>query len=136
MKNLLDHLDFLVLPVAPREEIFSKKALVVTTGSGSAGAAKEISGGLKHWGLNRVHKVGLRMFTDEWSSMPEAKQGRFENRLRKAARRFYQEKRKSPYWGTIAFFYMSKFILKRYVGAAAYPYKYWQERGWFTHRPF
>lgn len=31
MKNLLDHLDFFTLTVAPREKIFSKKAFIITT---------------------------------------------------------------------------------------------------------
>jgi len=136
MKNLLDHLDFLVLPVAPREEIFTKKALVVTTGTGSAGAAREISDGIRHWGMNRVHTVALRMFTDKWGSMPQAKQNRFEEKLRRAAKRLYAQKRGRPYPGTIALYHMSKFILKRYAGAGTYPYRYWQERGWFRKCPF
>jgi len=136
LKNLLDHLDFLTLTVAPREEMFSKKAFVITTGSGSASAIGPIVKCLKNWGVNRVHSRGLRMFTDKWDKMPEKKQRKFENVLRKNARRFYHAKRRRPYWGTIFMYHMAKFVLRRYVGKDAYPYEYWLERGWFGKRPF
>jgi multimeric flavodoxin WrbA len=136
LKNLLDHLDFLVITVTPREEIFSKKAFIITTGSGSTSAIREINGDLRHWGINRVYSLGLRMFTDKWDKMSESKQRRFDKALRGAARRFYLKKRRSPYIGTIALYYMSKFVLKKYVGAGNYPYEYWRERGWLNKRPF
>jgi len=136
MKNLLDHLDFLVLPVTPREEIFTKKAFVISTGTGSTGAARQIKVGVKHWGINRIYSLGLRMFTNKWDSMPESRQKRFEKRLRRAARRFYPIKHRRPYIGTTALYYMSRFILKRYAGAGTYPYEYWQEHGWLKKRPF
>ena len=34
MKSLFDHIDFLVLNVSPREEMFEKKAFLITTGAG------------------------------------------------------------------------------------------------------
>ena len=64
MKNLLDHLDFLVLNVSPAEEMFDKKAFIITTGSGSTAAIKPIKSFLKHCGMNRVFSIGLRMLTD------------------------------------------------------------------------
>ncbi|MDR1794585.1 MAG: NAD(P)H-dependent oxidoreductase [Erysipelotrichaceae bacterium] len=136
MKNLFDHLDFLVLPIAPRAEIFRQKALIVTTGTGSVAASKEIKSVLKHWGVNHITSVGLRMFTNKWESMSLSKQAKFEKRLKTAARRFFKQKKRRPYLETIAFYYLSKFVLKRYIGPDAYPYQYWQKQGWFTHRPF
>jgi NAD(P)H-dependent FMN reductase len=47
LKNLFDHLDFLTMAVAPREEIFRKKAFVITTGSGSKDSVHLISKFLK-----------------------------------------------------------------------------------------
>lgn len=136
MKNLLDHLDFLTLNVAPRKELFSKKAFIITTGAGSAAAIKPIKKYLQNWGINRVYSLGLRMFAAKWTSMPETKQARFEKKIRQAARKFYYAKNSIPYVSTIMMYYMSKFILKKYVGKDGYPYKYWKDNGYFKKRPF
>jgi len=136
MKSLFDHIDFLVLPVSPREEIFNKKAFVISTGTGSTTAVKPIIKTLKHWGINRVYSLCIRMFTNKWDKMPEVKQARFEKSLRQSARKFYEAKKKRPYLSNIFFYHMSKFVLKRYVGVGNYPYELWKEKGYFNKRPF
>lgn len=136
MKTLLDHLDFLVLNVTPRAEIFDKRAFIITTGAGTTAAIKPIKSFLKHWGINRVYSLGIRLFTDKWDKMPVAKQKKIENKLRKSADKFYKARKKRPYLSTILYYHMTKFILKRYVGEGNYPYEYWKEKGWFKKRPF
>lgn len=136
MKNLLDHLDFLTLSVAPRKELFSKKAFIITTGAGSAAAIKPIKKYLQNWGINRVYSLGIRMFAAKWTSMPETKQAKFEKKIRQAARKFYYAKKSIPYFSTLMMYYISKFILKKYVGKDGYSYKYWKDNGYFKKRPF
>ena len=136
MKNLMDHLDFFALTVAPRREIFEKRAFILTTGTGSASAIAPIRRGLKHWGLNRVYALGIRMFTNQWADMPDAKRKKNEERLRRAARKFHRAPKRHTYISTIFMYYMSKYILKRYVGEGAYPYEHWREMGYFRKRPF
>ena len=136
LKTLLDHLDFLTMNIAPRAELFTKKAFVITTGSGSTAAAKPIKRYLKNWGVNRVYSLGIRMFTDKWDKMSEDKQEKCEKRLQKAARRFYRTPKRFPYLSTIFMYHMSKFVLKKYIGEGEYPYKYWQEKGYFKQHPF
>ena len=136
MKNLLDHLDFLTLAVSPRKEIFRKKAFIITTGAGAVSAGKPIRKYLKNWGVNRVYLFGIRMLVNEWHGMPQKKQDEFEKKLRRKANRFYNVKKGWPYLSAIFMYYMSAFILKKFIGADAYPYKYWQENGYFTKRPF
>lgn len=136
MKNLLDHLDFLTLNVAPRPALFGKKAFILTTATGSAAAIRPIRRFLKNWGLNRVDALGLRMLTNAWSAMPASRQASFDKRLRRAARRFAAAPLKRPYLSTVCMYHLSKYILKRYVGEGAYPYAYWKENGFFKRRPF
>ena len=95
MKNLLDHLDFFTLTVSPRKEMFGKKAFVLTTGTGSTSAVKQIEKCLKGWGINRVSSAGIKMFTNKWDKMPIKKQKSLEKRLVKAARNFYSMKKKN-----------------------------------------
>lgn len=136
MKNLLDHLDFFTLNVAPRAEMFRKRAFIITTATGSTAAIKPIKKFLKNWGINRVDAAGFRMLTDKWASMPPSKQAAFERRLRRKAKRFATAPKKVPYLSTVFMYHMSKFVLRRYVGECAYPYRYWTEKGFFERRPF
>lgn len=136
MKNLLDHLDFLTLNVAPRKELFDKKAFILTTGAGSTAAIKPIKKFLKNWGTNRVYSLGFRMFTDKWDKLSKSKQMKSEKAICHAARKFYYSKKRLPYISTVFMYYMSKFIIRKYVGEDAYPYKYWAANGFFDKRPF
>jgi multimeric flavodoxin WrbA len=136
MQNLFDHLSFLVLPVLPRAEIFNKKAFIITTGKGSTTAIGPIKKALKHWGINRVSSLGIRMFTNRWDKMPMAKQKKHETSLRRSAQRLYHLQKRRPYLSTILFYHMSKFVMKKYIGAGSYPYEQWKEKGYFDKRPF
>ena len=136
MKNLLDHLDFLTLNVAPRAELFDKRAFILTTGAGAVSAAGPMARGLKNWGVNRVYTLGLRMFTNEWNKMSPGKRDRFARSLCRAARGFYRARKGFPYISTIGMYYLSKWIIRRYVGVGAYSYEHWTENGFFKKRPF
>ena len=136
MKSLFDHLDFLVLTVLPRAEIFSKKAFVITTGTGSTAARKPIKKVLKHWGVNRVCSLGLRLFTNKWDKMPKARQAKLEKSIRRAAGKFYKTQKCRPHFSTVVFYHMSKFVLKKYIGEGNAPYEHWMEKGYFKRRPF
>lgn len=136
MKSLFDHIDFLVLNVSPRAEMFEKKAFVITTGAGSTAAIKPIKNFLKHCGVNRVYSLGFRLFMDKWGKMPEPKQAKYEKLLRKAAQKFYKAKKGRPYISTIVFYHAASIILKKFVREGNYPYDNWKEKGYFKKRPF
>ena len=136
MKNLLDHLDFLTMNIAPRKEIFQKRAFIITTGSGSAAAKKLIKRFLLNWGINRVYSIGIRMFTNKWDKMPIKKQKRINHQIRKAAKRFFKAKVKYPRLSSVFMYHAFKFIIRRYIGEGSYPYEYWTEQGYFAKRPF
>jgi len=137
MKTLFDHIDFLVLNVSPREEMFEKKAFLITTGAGSTAAIKPMKNFLKHCGVNRVYSLGFRLLIDKWANMPEARRERYENSLRRGAQRFYKAKKGRPYLSTIVFYHIVKsIVMKKYIGAGHYPYENWKEKGYFDKRPF
>jgi len=136
MKNLLDHLDFFTMTVAPRREMFDKKAFVITTGAGSARAAKTIHGFVKKWGVNRVLKFGVVMYADSWDNMKKTRRAGYERKLRRAARKFYRIKKSIPYISTFIFYYIARYIVKNFIGKGNYPYEYWKEEGFFDKRPF
>jgi multimeric flavodoxin WrbA len=136
MKNLLDHLDFLTMAVAPRKEIFGRKAYIISTATGSTAAIRPIRKFLKNWGINRIGAMGIRMFVDKWERMKPKKQERVAATLRKNAQKFYRLKKKRPYFTSVFMYYMFRWIVKKYIGEGNYPYEYWKEHGYLTRRPF
>ena len=136
MKNLLDHLDFLTMTIAPRKEIFNKKAFIISTATGSTAAIKPIEKFLKNWGVNRVHTYGIKMYIDKWNKMPQKKQLKNEKILRQKARKFFKLKKKRPYFSSVFMYYVFRFIVKKYIGEDNYPYKYWKEQGFFKKMPY
>ena len=136
MKNLLDHLDFLTMNIAPQESIFRKRAFIITTGTGSKAAIRPIKGFIRNWGINRVYSYGIRMYTNKWDMMPTPKQAKHEHKLRRAAGRFYNTGIKRPYISSIFMYHVFRSILRKYVGEGAYPFEYWKQHGFFKRRPF
>ena len=136
MKTLFDHIDFFVLNVYPHEAIFNKKVFILTTGAGSTATIKPIRRFLKHCGVNRISSLGIRMFTNLWSEMPQKKQNKYEKSLRHAARKFYIARKKRPYFSSVCFYYIVRFIVMRFIGAGNFPYDNWKAKGYFDKRPF
>jgi len=137
MKSLFDHIDFLVLNVSPLEEMFAKKAFIITTGAGSTAAINPIKSFLKHCGINRVYSCGFRLLANKWGEMPKSKQEKYENLLRRLAQKFYKAKKGRPYLYTILYYHIVKnIIMKKYIGEGNYPYDNWTRKGYFKKRPF
>lgn len=136
MKNLLDHLDFLTMTIAPRKEIFNKKAFIISTATGSTAAIKPIKKFLKNWGINRVHAYGIKMYIDKWNNMPQTKQLKTEKILRQKARKFVGLKKKRPYFSSVFMYHIFRFVVKKYIGEGNYPYEYWKEQGFLKKIPY
>ena len=136
MKSLLDHLGFLVMNVAPMPEIFEKKAMIITTGAGSSAAIRPIKSFLNHWGVNRVYSLGFKMFTDKWEKVEAKRLIKFEKKIKRAARKFYFLRKHPARLSVIFYFYVSRFIVKKFIGPGNYPYEYWARSGFFAKRPF
>jgi len=136
MKTLFDHLSFLEMTVAPRKTIFQKKAFILTTGSGSKQNIRIIKGCVMNWGINRIDSLGIRMFTDKWTSVPQKRRMKLEKSIRRKAHKFYYLKKRIAYPKTILMFFINKFIIKKFIGEGNYPYEYWKENEFFKTTPF
>lgn len=94
LKNFFDHTAYLF----HRPELFTKKALVVVTtaGAGHKDTAKYIDETLRHWGVNRTHKIAIAVGGKELSEFDE---------IDRTARKFASDnKLRSPKLGDIVFF--------------------------------
>ncbi|WP_407377629.1 flavodoxin family protein [Methanobrevibacter sp.] len=94
LKNFFDHTAYLF----HRPELFTKKALVVVTtaGAGHKKVAKYIDETLRHWGVNRTHKIAIAVGGKDLSEFRE---------IDKVALKFASDnKLRSPKLSDIVFF--------------------------------
>ena len=137
MKSFLDHYAYIFIVHRARNEMFWKKAFIIssTVGSGTKEAIKTISTSLKYWGVNRVYSYSFATFGDEWDDMNADKKDKFNSQIRKKAIKFYNEvashKKHRPYIFIRIMYSISKFILKKYTDDSSLDKKYWVEKGWY-----
>jgi multimeric flavodoxin WrbA len=141
MKAFLDHFPYLYFVHRPREEMFAKKAFVLSTtlGAGTKSAIKTVSASLRFWGVNRVYSAGFALHEVTWDKIPARRKQKIESRIAQRATAFYGEvaskKRKRPY---MFLQIMSIFMRKM---AAGYDddfldKQYWLQKGWLKKSPF
>ena len=144
LKNFLDHFSHLFLVHRPREEMFSKKAFVISTASGGLknSATKPVTTILRLWGINRVYSQGFIlhvMHPGTWDLMTEKRKEKFEKTIYKRANDFYRSikaKKRPPYLFTRVMFYVSRRMLNTDEKNRAYDKLYWDAKGWMKSNPF
>lgn len=140
IKNVLDHFGYIFIVHRPREEMFTKKAFIISTtaGAGTRSAIKTIATSLRFWGVNRIYSLGFALHEIAWEKMKPARKARFEQRLRRAGAKFYQEvaskKRHIPYLKTRMMFGMMRKMIASYEDTSL-DKQYWTQKGWFTKTP-
>ena len=126
---------------SPMEEMFSKKAMIISTtaGAGTGAAIKTVETSMKFWGVNRVRKLGFAIWSADIDSMKPARKSRFMARLSKSAAKFYREaasgKKRRPYFITWFMFHVARRMISSDRSDTA-DAKYWREKGWFERTPF
>lgn len=138
MKNFLDHFGHLFLVHRPRPEMFSKKAMIIssTVGAGTGAVIKTISTNLKYWGINRIHSYAFKTFGDDWKDMKPNKKDKILSKIAKKANGFYQDvasqKRHLPYPLTRVMYGVSRILMRKFYEADSLDKKYWKEKGWYS----
>lgn len=144
MKSFLDHYAYIFIVHRAREEMFKKKAFIIssTVGAGTKSAIKTISTNLKFWGVNRVYSYKFATFGDDWDNMEKRKREKFEKQITKKASKFYKQvdsgKIYKQYLMIKIMFFISKKIMKKYNDNSSLDKKYWIEKGWLDkkNKPF
>jgi multimeric flavodoxin WrbA len=87
MKALLDHFAFQFMIHRPPEEMFSKTALVVTTGAGGGmkGVVKDIKASLDMWGIGRVFSYGKAVSAADWAGVSDKKKAEIAKSVERLA---------------------------------------------------
>ena len=144
IKNFLDHLGYIYIIHRARPEMFSKKAMVIssTVGAGTKDAIKAVKVSLKYWGVNRIDSYAFKTFGDDWDVMKADKKGKITSQLNKKADKFYREvasgKRHSPSLFLRFNYLLFRFIIRKHYEEDSLDAQYWKKMGWYSgkNNPF
>ncbi len=131
MKAWLDHYGWMWIVHRPRESMFSKKAVVVTTaaGAGMASAAKDMKDSLSFWGVPQIYSLGAAVMSTSWENVSPAIKKSINKRTDKIALkiRYSSDTPKASIKGKILFTAMH---FANIIGWNPADRKYWQDKGW------
>lgn len=136
MKALLDHFAYLFMTHRPMPEMFSKAALVISTGAGGGTkpAIKDIAISLRFWGVAKTYRYGKAVFASEWNGVSDKMKRRIEKDVAALSGKIRKRAgREKPGMRTRLLFYLFR-LFHRKFGFCPYDVAYWQENGWLQRR--
>lgn len=118
----------------PLEEMFSKRAVVISTaaGTGAKKAAKLIGKNLTNWGIPRIHTYAAAVNAMSWATVPAKKKAKIEKDIDKLARKLSGCGRASAGLKTRVLFRFFASMQKAGWGASPQELQYWTEKGWLS----
>ena len=118
----------------PQEEMFSKRAVVISTaaGTGAAKAAALAANCLSNWGIPQVVKYGQNVHASGWETMPAAKKSRIMKDMEKLAKKLSQNKPVKVGVKTRVMFWLFGVMQKKNRGASPSEKEYWENKGWLS----
>ena len=123
----------------PRECMFEKKAVIVSTaaGTGTGSAIKDIETALKYWGVPSIIKYGISVQAMNWESVSNKKKRKIKKRADNIAKKLSRGRK--PHIGakTKMLFGVMRMMQKKDWGSSLAEKEYWQKKGWLgKERPW
>lgn len=136
MKALLDLMFTYWMPHRPREWMFRKKAVVISTaaGAGTKQAIKSVTTSLFYWGVPYIKSYGINVQAMNWAGVKEDKKIKIEKDMIKFAKKFARVERPRVYIKTRFIFYMMANMHKAGWDSSPVERQYWEERGWLNKK--
>lgn len=123
----------------PRECMFTKKAVIVSTaaGSPSKGAIKDIKNALFNWGVPFILSCAMPVQAMNWQGVSENKKSKIDKITTKLANRIMKKRQVKPGIKTKGLFMMMRMLQKGGMGSGEAERAYWEEKGWLgAKRPW
>lgn len=116
----------------PYEEMFEKRAVVISTaaGAGAKKAAKAVKLMLTYWGVPKVYVYGRAVGAMNWEGMPEKKKAAVLRDMKKLGEKLSVRTAPSVGIKTRLLFTLMAGMQKANWGACPEEKVYWEERGW------
>ncbi len=120
----------------PRECMFKKKAVVVSTaaGVGTGSAIKDIVTALEYWGISDITKYGISVQAMNWDMVSDKNKSKIENGTDKIAEKLSDNRKPNIGVKTKALFGIMRMMQKNDWGSSPVEKEYWQEKGWLDKK--
>ena len=118
----------------PLREMFSKRAVVISTaaGAGAKKAAGLIANNLTNWGIPEIHRYAAVVNAMNWDMVPPKKKAGIEKDMGKLARKLSRRGRVTVGLRTRLLFWFYGGMQKAGWGASKAEKQYWAENGWLS----
>jgi len=132
MKSFLDLFFTNWLAHKPKEEMFLKQAIVLSTtaGAGAGKAAKLVANNLVHWGIPSVKSYGIAVNAMNWNMVPEKKKKKIEKDMKRLASSVKPRVHIGLRTRFLFWFYGG--MQKANWGASISEKEYWESKGWLS----
>lgn len=120
----------------PRECMFAKKAVVVSTaaGMGTGSAMRDVTLMLSHWGVPEVHTCGFSVQASGWDAVAEPKKAKIEKAVKRLCAKLSENRKVRVGIKTKMLFGMMRMMQKKGWGSSPAETEYWQRKGWLDRK--
>lgn len=139
MKSFLDMTFTCWMVHRPRKEMFSKRAIVLSTAAGSStkSATGDIKTALFYWGVPEIYTYGMALQAMGWDDVKPEKKEKLERDLRKLAKKLSATKKPHVGIKTKGMFFIMGRMQAAGWGSSPVEKEYWQKHGWLAgNRPW
>lgn len=132
MKAFMDLTFTYWLSHKPRECMFRKEAVVISTtaGAGAKQAIKPVARTLFYWGVPRIKSYGVGVQAMSWNGVSQKKKTKIEKDMRALAKTLSRRKGSSVPIKTKFMFTLFANMQKANLGSSPTEKRYWEDRGW------
>ena len=134
MKAFLDLFFTNWLSHKPYEEMFRKRAVVISTaaGAGAGKAGKLVADNLINWGIPEVIRYGISVNAMNWNMVPDKKKDKIKKDMNRLASKVTAKERVKVGIRTRVLFWFYGGMQKANWGASSSEKEYWESRGWLN----
>ncbi|MGN0467836.1 MAG: NAD(P)H-dependent oxidoreductase [Acutalibacteraceae bacterium] len=132
MKAFLDLFFTNWLTHKPYKEMFSKRAVVISTaaGAGAAKASKLLADNLINWGIAKVTSYSINVNALNWDGVPDKKKAKIEKDMNRLSSKLSRERKVKVSLKTRFLFGFYGGMQKANWGASPEEKQYWIDMGW------
>lgn len=131
MKTFLDHYGYRWMVHRPREEMFHKQAVCISTaaGAGMKSTNKDMADSMFFWGVGKIYTYGIAVAATSYAEIDEKRKEKIQKKTTALAEKIRKNngKIKVPIKAKM-FFYLMRMLQKK--GWNQVDVAYWKERGW------
>lgn len=139
LKALIDMMFDYWMPHRPREWMFTKKAVIISTaaGTGTGRAIKSVKTSLTYWGVPYIKSYGISVQAMNWAGVKAEKKTKIERDMTKLAQRLTRVGTPKVGIKTKLIFWMMANMHRAGWDSSPVEKQYWEEHGWLNkERPW